>query len=67
MIGPTAKKLIAWVPGCDNGQHLHHPGLTCDEADQQITADQVWLARTIGTPMADVPPALRGPNWKADR
>jgi hypothetical protein len=66
-----ARKIVAHVPACDTGQHIAHPGLTCEQADEQIAHEravfeQFWgrqyvAARTL---MADVPPALRGPNWK---
>lgn len=67
-----AKKLTTWVPGCETGQHIHHPGLTCQEADTQIAHEEAFwkehwsrlYAATLRTPMCDVPPALRGPNWK---
>ncbi len=65
------KKLATLYPACDSGQHIHHPGLTCPQADAQIAAEEAFwkehwarlYAATEHTPMADIPPALRGPNW----
>lgn len=39
-------------PGCDTGRHIHHPGLTCEQADAQIAAERAyrdaeWLARRL--------------------
>lgn len=65
------KKLTALVHGCESGQHLDHPGLTCEQADKQIAHEEAfwrsaWGARytAVLTPMKDVPAALRGPNWR---
>jgi hypothetical protein len=67
-----ARKLTALVPACDTGRHIHHPGITCAQMDEEIEwMDEYFaaeLSKTLGrkiTPMSEVPPALRGPNWKA--
>lgn len=59
----NVQRIATWVPACDSGQHIHHPGLTCEQADAQIVADEAAWKRHLRTPMADVPAALRGPNW----
>lgn len=62
------KKIPALAPACESGQHRHHPGVACDEAEAFITAWETqigaYLKSAARTPMADVPPTLRGPNWK---
>jgi hypothetical protein len=67
-----AKKVPGLVHACESGRHREHPGLDCDEADQWIAHDDAtwkrhWAAQyadALKTAMCDVPPALRGPNWK---
>ena len=60
------------VPLCDSRRHMAHPGWTCDEIDAERELWDEIAARTFRatahlfqpeTPMADVPAALRGPNW----
>ena len=61
------------APVCDSRRHTEHDGLTCEEADTLIAADQAALDASINralrllerTDMADLPPALRGPRWEA--
>jgi hypothetical protein len=77
MIGPDTRLTVKTfggilVPVCDSRRHTEHDGLTCDEADAQIAACHAALDADIKralrmlerTDMADVPPALRGPQWK---
>ena len=68
----SVRRFAQWVPACEQGRHLVHPGMTCDQADRQIEADEAYLARVnrtldrlLGprTPIAAVPEALRGPRW----
>lgn len=66
----TAKKFGALVAACESRRHIEHQGITCEQADEQIAHDEAFwesfwrrqYAATL-TAMADVPPALRGPNW----
>jgi hypothetical protein len=68
----TARKLGALVPACENRRHVEHQGITCEQADEQIAHEEAFwktfraraYTSALRTPMADVPPALRGPNWK---
>ncbi|MEU1373011.1 hypothetical protein ABZ442_05015 [Streptomyces triculaminicus] len=64
----SVKKIAVMVPGCETGRHTVHPGLTCDQADEQIAADQAFLDRCLSaaTAMRGVPAALRGPAWSGD-
>lgn len=66
-----AKKLPTLVHACESRRHIDHPGMTCDQADEQIAQDEAfwkqhWARQyaAVLTPMSEVPPALRGPNWK---
>lgn len=67
-----AKKLPTLVHACESRRHIDHPGLTCEQADDQIAQEEAFwkkywskqYAAAFQTPMCDVPPALRGPNWK---
>lgn len=74
---PTMRLIVNRAPGalvraCPEGRHVEHAGLTCAEADVIVRAEQGLLTAAVDrairdldrTPMADVPPALRGPNWK---
>ncbi|MFE2164848.1 DUF6085 family protein [Streptomyces sp. NPDC059447] len=56
-----------WYPTCPEGQHIEHPGYTCEDADRMAAVGQKFMkdaARLIDAMTADVPAALRGPNWK---
>lgn len=66
----TARKIGVQVHPCESRRHIpEHPGMTCEDADEWIQLRDEWIhqaARPLlasRTPMADVPPALRGPNW----
>ncbi|MEU3665783.1 hypothetical protein [Streptomyces virginiae] len=56
---------------CPTGQHVEHPGYTCDEADWWATRwaeviDNAGRAfDALAAREAAIPAALRGPNWKA--
>ena len=71
----NVKRIPTWAPACEGRRHIHHPGLTCEQADEQIAQEEAFwkahwarlYAATLRTPMCDVPPALRGPNWKPAR
>jgi hypothetical protein len=58
----------AWPPFCDDcgWQHTGH----CEDAagERRLLAAICARAEEVLAPLttADVPPALRGPNWKAD-
>jgi hypothetical protein len=62
------RKLVAWVPACPTRRHTAHPGHTCEEAD--AAADR-WAeicnqaGHVFDVQAADIPAALRGPDWKA--
>jgi hypothetical protein len=63
-----AKKLAHLVPACDTGRHVIHPMETCDEYEAYCATARAWWASSAEpvfprTPMAEVPAALRGPNW----
>lgn len=64
-----AKRIAHWGPTCQSGRHFPpHPGDTCDQADEWIAYRDArleeLLAAAMCTPMTEIPPALRGPNWK---
>lgn len=61
---------------CRDCRHPYHPGTSCQLAaerrelweafDAYAGQSLNFLASLAGrTPMSEVPPALRGPNWKA--
>lgn len=53
---PSAfRKFVTWAPGCDTGRHTYHPGLTCEETDEQIAADCAYFARMISARAAAMP------------
>lgn len=71
----NAKRVGPVMPVCDGGRHIpSHVDMTCDEADEWIAfrdrilhdllASAMQADPDSGTPMRDVPPALRGPNWR---
>ncbi len=37
---PPWNPLAVLTSACDTGRHIHHPGLTCEAVDEQITAEQ---------------------------
>ncbi|MFI2426533.1 hypothetical protein ACH5A7_20960 [Streptomyces sp. NPDC018955] len=64
----TVRKLIQYVPACDTGRHVIHPMETCDEYEAYCATVRAWWVNSVEpiftrTPMTEVPPSLRGPNW----
>jgi hypothetical protein len=65
-----ARKIAVHVPACETGQHVMHPMETCEEYEAFSAHVRAYFADVFGalgteTPMSEVPPGLRGPNWKA--
>lgn len=63
------REIPTWHPVCPEGRHVNHPGYTCDDADNLAAAGRAFLdsaARALAE-IADIPAALRGPNWKAQQ
>ena len=61
-----ASKFISWVPACESGQHVGHPGETCDEWEAYAAAARALYETAIGaalaaalTPPVEVPASLR--------
>lgn len=66
----TAKKLFSWVPACESGRHVAHPGETCEEYEAYCEAASATWENAFGailaarlTPMSQVPATLRGPRY----